>query len=87
MSFNIMSKQNTPKVEIFTTPFCIYCKMAKEYFKENNIPYIEYDVQEDIVKRQEMVERTHQFGVPVIVINDEIVIGFDRPKIDKLLGL
>jgi glutaredoxin-like YruB-family protein len=82
---NILAER--AKVEIFTTPSCAYCKMAKEYFKEKNIPYIEYDVQRDIAKRQEMVEKTHQFGVPIIIINGEIVIGFDRAKINKLLGL
>jgi glutaredoxin-like YruB-family protein len=86
-----MSKQTTSteaaKVEIFTTPFCAYCKMAKEYFRENNISYIEYDVSKDIAKQQEMIVKTHQFGVPVIVINGEIIIGFDRAKINQLLGI
>jgi glutaredoxin-like YruB-family protein len=86
-----MSKQNTSggtaKVEIFTTPFCVYCKMAKEYFRENNIPYVEYDVSKDIAKQQEMIAKTHQFGVPVIIIDGEIVIGFDRTRINQLLGI
>jgi len=61
--------------------------MAKEYFKKNNVAYTEYDVASDVAKRQEMLDKTHQMGVPVIVINGKIVIGFDRGKINQLLGL
>ncbi|MEK7506604.1 MAG: glutaredoxin domain-containing protein [Patescibacteria group bacterium] len=75
------------KVEIYTTPFCAYCKMAKDYFAKNNIQYTEYDVAADVKRRQEMLDKTHQFGVPVIVIDGQIVIGFDRPKIKQLLKL
>ncbi|MGD0977085.1 MAG: glutaredoxin domain-containing protein [Minisyncoccia bacterium] len=75
------------KVEIYSTPFCAYCNLAKEYFKKNNIIYHEYDVAADIKKRQEMLDRTRQFGVPVIVIDGQIVIGFDKPKINELLGI
>ena len=75
------------KVEIYSTPWCVYCKMAKEYFKKNNIDYTDYDVASDSVKRQEMLDKTHQMGVPVILIDGKIVIGFDREKINELLGL
>lgn len=75
------------KVEIYSTPFCAYCKMAKEYFKQRNVPYTEYDVSKDVAKQQEMIDKTHQYGVPVIIINGKIILGFDRAKIDKLLGL
>lgn len=74
-------------IEIYSTPWCAYCKMAKEYFKKNNITYTEHDVSQDVVKRQEMLDKTHQFGVPVIIIDGKIVIGFDRGKINQLLGL
>ncbi len=74
-------------IEIYTTPWCAYCKMAKEYFKKNNVEYTEHDVAEDPVKRQEMIDKTHQMGVPVIIINGQIVVGFDREKINELLKL
>ncbi|MFH1769489.1 MAG: glutaredoxin domain-containing protein [Parcubacteria group bacterium] len=74
------------KVAIYTTPACGYCKMAKEYFKENNIKYEEYDVAVDAEKRQEMFDNTHQMGVPVIQIGDQYVIGFDKVMIEKLLS-
>jgi len=75
------------KVEIYTTPWCAYCKMAKEYFKKNNVEYTEYDVADNAAKRQEMIDKTHQMGVPVIIIDGQIVIGFDREKIAGLLNL
>ena len=75
------------RVSIYSTPTCAYCHMAKEYFKANNIAYTEYDVAGDIGKRQEMLDKSHQFGVPVIDIDGKIIIGFDKPKIKQLLGL
>ncbi len=80
-------EQQTKKVEIYTTPTCAYCKMAKEYFKQKKIEYTEYDVAKDTEKRQEMVDRTQQFGVPVIVIDEKIIIGFDKAKINESLGI
>lgn len=61
--------------------------MAKDYFKANNVAYTEYDVATDLDKRKEMVEKSGQMGVPVIVIGDELSVGFDQSKIAKLLGL
>lgn len=75
------------KVEIYSTPWCHFCKMAKEYFTKNNVRFAEYDVMQDAVKRQEMFDKTHQAGVPVIVIDGQVIVGFDKPKIDQLLGL
>ena len=77
----------THQVFIYSTPSCAYCKMAKEYFAKNNVAYTEYDVARDITKRQEMLDKTHQFGVPVIEIDGKIVIGFDKSKINQLLEL
>jgi glutaredoxin 3 len=74
-------------VTIYSTPNCHFCHMAKEFFKANNIPYTEYDVAGDAEKRKEMVEKSGQMGVPVILIGDEMVIGFNKPVVAKLLGL
>jgi glutaredoxin len=60
--------------------------MAKEYFKSKKLSFQEYDVSIDIPHQQEMVQKTGQYGVPVIDINGTIVIGFDKPKIDQLLS-
>jgi glutaredoxin len=61
--------------------------MAKDYFTENNIAYMEYNVASDLEKRKEMLEKSGQMGVPVIIIGSELIVGFDKPKIAKLLGL
>ena len=74
-------------VTIYSTPTCHFCHMAKEYFKENNIAYTEHNVATDMAKRKEMVEKSGQMGVPVIVIDNDMVIGFNKPVVAKLLGL
>jgi glutaredoxin-like YruB-family protein len=75
------------KVTIYTTPTCVYCKMTKEFFKENNIAYEEKNVLEDEAAAQEMVEKSGQMGVPVIDIDGNIVVGFDRALLSKLLNI
>lgn len=75
------------KVTIYTTPTCGYCRATKEFFKEHNIAYTEHDVSTDTEKAHEMIEKSGQMGVPVIFINEDIVIGFDRPKLAELLGI
>lgn len=74
-------------VTIYSTPSCHFCHMAKEFFKEKNVVYTEYDVASDIAKRKEMIEKSGQMGVPVIVIGDELIVGYNKPKIVQLLGL
>lgn len=59
--------------------------MAKDYFDSLGVQYEEFDVATNVEKRQEMVEKSGQMGVPVIIVNGEIVLGFDKPKIDEAL--
>ena len=61
--------------------------MAKDFFNANNIAYTEHNVASDMEKRKEMVEKSGQIGVPVIIIGSELVVGFNKPKIVQLLGL
>jgi glutaredoxin-like YruB-family protein len=75
------------KVTIYSTPTCVYCKMAKEFFAKNNVAYEEHDVASDMKAREEMVNKSHQLGVPVIDIDNNIVVGFDQKTIEGLLGL
>ncbi len=75
------------KVIIYTTPTCPYCKQVKDYLKENEIEYQEMDVANDSDKAQEMIDKSGQMGVPVIDIEGEIIVGFDKEKIDKALSL
>lgn len=75
------------KVTIYSTPTCHFCQMAKEFFKEKGIEYTDYDVSTDMEKRKEMIEKSGQMGVPVIYIDDEMTVGFDKDKISSLLGI
>lgn len=74
-------------VTIYSTPVCHFCNAAKEFFKENDVTYTEFDVAADAEKRQEMIDMTGQMGVPVIRIGDDVIIGFDEPKLKELLSL
>lgn len=76
------------KVEIYSTESCHFCHLAKEFFAAYNIPFTNYNVGTDTIKRAEMVSKSGQMGVPVIVIdNRDVVIGFDQNALTKLLGL
>jgi len=74
-------------VTIYTTPTCHFCHLAKAFFNDHNVKFVEHDVMSDIDKRKEMVERSGQMGVPVIFIGDEMIIGFDQQRIVSLLGI
>jgi len=74
-------------LKIYTTPTCVYCQMAKEFFKENNVSYQEHDVSSDAKAREEMINKSNQMGVPVIEVNDEIIIGFDKERLMELLDI
>lgn len=75
------------KVTIYSTPTCSFCSMAKDFFKEKNVEYTEHDVSTDAGKRQEMIEKSGQMGVPVIFVEDEMTVGFDKTKLSEMLGL
>ena len=74
-------------VDIYSTPSCHFCHMAKEFFKEKNVPFTDFNVAEDQAKRQEMVDKSGQMGVPVIIIGNDLIVGFNKPLISKLLGI
>lgn len=75
------------KVRVFSTPTCPYCVTLKEYLKENNIAFQDIDVSQDQVALNEMVEKTEQTTVPVVDIDGQFVIGFDKEKISQLLNI
>lgn len=75
------------KVIVYSTPTCHFCNLAKEYFKENHVPFESFDVSTDREKQMEILDKTGQMGVPVILIDDAVIVGFDKPKIDELLNL
>lgn len=75
------------KVGIFTTPICVYCRKAKEFFEKNKIPYEEYNVIVDEKRRDEMISRSGQMGVPVIDVDGKLIVGFDERRLRELLGI
>lgn len=73
-------------VTIYTTPTCTYCGQAKAYFQQKGVPYAEKDVSVDRTAAMEMVRLSQQQGVPVITIGSDVIVGFDRRRIDKVLA-
>lgn len=73
-------------VKIYTTPTCPYCTKAKEYFKRRGVDYTEYNVVQDKEALQEMIKLSGGRSVPVIAAGDEVMIGFDQERLDKILG-
>ena len=76
-----------PKVTIYTTPTCVFCKMTKAFFKENNVQYAEKDVSTDRAATDEMIQKSGQMGVPVIDIDGQILVGFDKAGLSRLLNI
>lgn len=74
-------------VEIYTIPNCSYCKLAKELLEKYKVRYREYNVEEDREARARVIELSHQKGVPVIDVDGEIFVGFNRTELEKALGL
>ena len=74
-------------VKIYSTPTCVYCKTLKRYFKKNGIECEDIDVSKDEKQLQKMIKDSGQMVVPVVDIDGEIIIGFDKEKIDKLLKI
>ena len=72
---------------IYTTPSCVYCKMTKAFFKENNVEYSEKDVASDATAREDMIKKSGQMGVPVTDIDGELTVGFDKERLSGLLGI
>lgn len=75
------------KITIYSTPTCHFCHQAKEYLTAKNIPFEDVNVAGNVEKQKELVAKSGQFGVPVIDIDGKIIVGFDRPKVNQLLGL
>ncbi|MBR9675537.1 NrdH-redoxin [Candidatus Woesearchaeota archaeon] len=75
------------KVIIYSTPTCPYCVMAKEFFTQNKIEFVDVDVTQDHEKAHEMMEKSGQMGVPVIDIEGKIIVGFDKEAVKKELGI
>ncbi len=75
------------RVTVYSTPTCPYCIRAKQFLTENNIPFENCDVSLDQQKAEEMIQKSGQMGVPVLDIEGEIIVGFDKERIKSALGL
>lgn len=80
-------KTSKKKVIVYSTPQCPYCKMAKEFLKENKVAYEDIDVSKDEKAAEKMIEKSGQMGVPVIDIEGNVIVGFDKEKIKKALKI
>lgn len=74
-------------VTIYSTPTCHFCQMTKDFLKEKGIGYTDFNVASDLEKRQEMIQKSGQMGVPVIFVGDEMIIGFDQERLQSTLGI
>lgn len=74
-------------VKVYSTPTCPYCRIAEQFLNENNIPFEHIDVSTNQVAAQEMIGKSGQMGVPVIDIDGQIIVGYDKGKIKQLLGI
>ena len=74
-------------IKVFSTPFCIYCVSLKQFLKKHNIEFEEVNVFEDKAAQEEMIKKSGQMGVPVVEIDGEIIVGFNKNKISELLKI
>lgn len=74
-------------VTVYSAPWCGFCVAAKKYLDEKGVKYTEKDVDKDPKFAEEAVEKSGQMGIPVLDIDGKIIVGFDRPAINHLLGL
>ncbi len=82
-----MVNNKQPKVRVFSTPMCPYCVTLKEFLKKYNIGFEDIDVSQNKTFLDEMIKKSGQMGVPVIEIDEQIVVGFDKEKINQLLNI
>jgi len=76
-----------PKVIVYSTPTCPYCYQAKDFLKEHKIAFEDVDVSKNQKRAQEMIEKSGQMVVPVITVDETVIIGFDRLAIKKALKI
>ena len=75
------------KVVLFSTSTCSWCRRAKRYFREHRVPFKEVNVERDPEAARDIARKTGQTGVPVIKIGNRWIVGFDKQRIEKELGL
>lgn len=79
--------QNKFMIKVYSTPTCLYCVALKNFLNEHDIKFEEIDVSQDEKAREEIIKKTGQIGVPVIEINGQVIVGFDKERISELLNI
>jgi len=75
------------EVKVYSTPTCPWCKKAKQFLDANNVAYQDFNVAQDHAAREEMIKKSSQIAVPTIIIDGEIVVGFNEPALKEKLGI
>ncbi|MCH6567512.1 MAG: glutaredoxin family protein [Nitrospinae bacterium] len=73
------------EVKLYTTPTCVPCKAVKRFFDERGVDFTEIDVAADRVAMQELVRISGNITVPVVTIDGDVVVGFDKARMEELL--
>lgn len=81
-----MAETATKRVTVYSTPTCPYCRQAKDYLAQKGVEFADLNVATDLEARNTMVQKSGQLGVPVIEVDGHVIIGFNRGKLDELLG-
>lgn len=74
------------KVTVYSTPTCHWCRVVKDFLSQKGVEYTEKDVAADTVARDEMLQLTGRMAVPAITIDNEVVLGFDKQRLEELLA-
>lgn len=74
------------EIKVYSTPTCPYCKIAKEYLSSKNVAFEDIDVSSDTKAAEEMVKISGQMGVPVILVDGEVIVGFDKSRLEPLIN-
>jgi glutaredoxin 3 len=79
------SNPHPPRITVYTSPSCHWCKVAKRYLEEKGLKYREVDIISDLKGRQEMVRMTGQYGVPVVRVGEKAMVGWDKREFEALV--
>lgn len=79
------NSKNMKKIKVYGTSWCHYCNAAREFFKEKRIPFEDINIEKNPEAAKEIIEKSGQMGVPVILIGEKVIVGFNREQIEDLL--
>ncbi|TET38263.1 MAG: glutaredoxin family protein [Dehalococcoidia bacterium] len=75
------------EVKVYSTPECPWCRRVKKFLEDNGIAYQDFNVAEDSAAREDMINKSQQLAVPTILVDDEIIVGFNEALLKEKLGL